>query len=79
MATLTDLARRPPPAAREAMVANPAVTPDGWLRVTIDAHRSAVHAVPWMPRTDTDPTPGDGALILESDAGTLWCIAWWPQ
>lgn len=83
MTSLTDIAarqqgRRGPVPAMEATIADPPVAASGWLRVTIDHHQGVVHECPWAPR-GVPPTAGDAALVVESDAGNLWCVAWWPQ
>lgn len=79
MTTLRDLRKAPRATAREAIVASPALAGDGMLRVVPDAHPGGVVAVPWMPRPTEQPSPGDAALIVESDGGSWWCVAWWPQ
>lgn len=77
--TLRDIARTRMAQPREAMIAGPPLTAAGMLRVSLDQHRGAVLAVPWMPRPDEEPSAGDAALLVESDGGSWWCVAWWPQ
>ncbi len=82
--TLSDLgaqrARRHLPAVLlEATVLDPPLDDEGFLRVEIDAQAGRARACPWMPRPDEDPSPGDAALVAESDEGNMWCIAWWSQ
>lgn len=63
----------------EATVTTPALSAAGWLRVILDAQPGVVREVPWMPRPVETPGDGDAALVAESDGGSLWCVAWWPQ
>lgn len=63
----------------EATVVSPPASPTNFLRVTVDAQPGRVRECPWPPRQDIEPTTGDAALVIESDAGELWVIAWWPN
>lgn len=82
--TLSDLAARRATAAalpdpQEALVAEPPVSPKGFLRVVTLAEPGIVREVPWESRIDLAPHAGDAALLVESDSGQLWCAVWWPQ
>lgn len=57
-----------------------AVNADGSVTVTFDTDPGPGHlCVGWVPRADgTTPGPGDRALVVEGDAGTLWLAAWRP-
>lgn len=83
--TLSDIARQrvaasePQNQPMDGTVADPPVSDDGWLRVSLDEHPETVVECPWVRRADVDPYPGDAALVVESDGGEYWCAAWWPQ
>lgn len=79
---------RAPSQLREATVLDPALTAEGWMRVELDQQEGATRECPWMPRVEpdgvggltlVDPTPGDAAVVMESDAGNIWVVCWWPQ
>lgn len=76
-------ARRELPAiALEATVLSPPLTPDGFLRVEVDAQKGIGREGPWahaggLPTT-AQPAAEDAALAIESDQGNLWLL-WWPQ
>lgn len=73
--------RRLPARALEATVLDPPLTEDeGFLRVEVDAQPGRARECPWQPRPDdVEPSAGDAALCLESDAGNVWVVCWWPQ
>lgn len=71
--------QRAPSQLREATVLDPPLTDEGWLRVEVDEQEGAVRECPWTPRADADPEPGFAAVVMESDAGNMWCLGWWPQ
>lgn len=71
-------AQRLPSRLLEGTIARPPTTSKGWLRVKIDGQRH-VQVCPWEPRLDLDPLPGDAAVVMESNEGNYWCVAWWPQ
>ncbi|WP_217913242.1 hypothetical protein [Miltoncostaea marina] len=82
--SLTDLAARRarrggPGTPMEATVLAAPAAPDALLRVEVDAQAGIARECPWMARGAALPAPGDAALVVESDAGELWVIAWWPQ
>jgi uridylate kinase len=73
-------ARRDLPAmGMEATVLSPALTDDGFLRVQVDSQKGTARECPWTPHPDEEPLPGAAALVIESDQGNLWCVAWWSQ
>ena len=63
---------------REATVLDPALNDDGWIRVELDDVPGNVKECPFTV-TDADPTPGDAAVVMESDQGNWWCLVWWAQ
>lgn len=80
---LTDLAvgkarSRVPAQAWDATVLETPASPTTFLRVELDHQRGVPRDVPWTPRHDLEPKPGDAALVFESNAGALWCAVWWP-
>jgi hypothetical protein len=50
--------------------------------VTVDAQSRTRRRGPckgWQPRPDdTWPSPGDTAVVAETNEGTLWVLQWWP-
>jgi hypothetical protein len=81
---LTDLAARravmrAPAQMREGMVATPALTAAGLMRIVLDTQPGRVREAPWPPRPGETPMPDDAVLACESDAGQTWVVAWWPQ
>ena len=62
----------------EATVLDPPLDANGWLRVSVASQGTSI-SVPWTPRIDVDPLPGDAAALEESDEGNYWCVQWWPQ
>lgn len=82
MSDLSELAgRRIAPRITQPMEATVVAAPasaSAMLRVEVDVQRGYVRECPWMPRPGSLPSPGDAALVTESDAGELWVIAWWP-
>lgn len=78
---ISDVARRrarTPLAPMDATVLQAPGSADEMLRVEVDAQPGYARECPWMPRGETLPAKGDAALVVESDAGELWVIAWWP-
>lgn len=71
--------QRGPGLPMEATVASPPESPTSFLRVVVDTQPGRVRECAWTPRSDIEPTTGDAALVIESDAGDLWVIAWWPN
>lgn len=62
----------------EATVLDPPTDEQGFLRVRIDV-TGAVEHCPWHPPLSAGPTPGDVALVVESDHGNYWAVQWWAQ
>lgn len=69
---------RPPLGAMDATVLAAPASVNAMLRVEVDAQAGAARECPWMPRGEQLPAKGDAALVVESDAGELWVVAWWP-
>jgi hypothetical protein len=63
----------------DATVLQAPASPGEFLRVEVDSQPGRARECPWPPRGDALPAPGDAALVVESDAGELWCVAWWPR
>lgn len=49
------------------------------LPVVLDRQPGTERLVPWMPRPERLPLPGDAALVIETTGGELWAACWWPQ
>lgn len=70
--------QRIPSRLLEGTVLDPPLDAGGWLRVVVENQGTSI-SVPWEPRLDVDPEPGDAVALQESDQGNYWCVAWWPQ
>lgn len=84
MSGLSDIAadrsrRSAPIAPMEATVVEVPASADAFLQVEVDRQPGRVRECPWTPHPDRTPAVGDAALVIESDAGVLWAIAWWPN
>lgn len=78
-AILGDGPRRP--VAYEGMIAADALDLDDAVTVTLsdfDDGRQVFGPCPWMPRGELLPSRGDRALVVFSDDGDPWIVAWTP-
>lgn len=68
--------------ALEAIFVDTAATDTDHLHVTIAAYDDGEHVfgpVKWAPIGETLPQAGDEALVIESNEGRWWAIAWSPS
>lgn len=78
--TIGDAYRRPSVGAcLDGTVRRAPASADVMLDVELDRHPGISHSVPWMPRPERLPLPGDAVLVVETAEGELWAACWWPQ
>lgn len=65
------------PSAYKARVET-APDPDGLIEVLLDGETTREKPCRYSPVLDTDPAPGDIALVVYDQDGAHYVIAWWP-
>lgn len=68
------------PIALQAVVAAAPDSTEDYMEVIVEqfSRHTRWRKCRWMPRPDVSPSRGDHALLVLSDEGDPWVVAWWP-